>query len=339
VSVPRDPPSKRVTLEEVGRVAGVSRATVSRVVNGVASVDEAIREVVEQAIAATGYQPNLAARSLVTRRADAIALVLPGESRILGDPFFGQVVTGVTSVLDPLGIHLVLMTTKTGTRDQVITDLRRGRLDGVILLHTDGDDPLPEQLVGSHLPVVLSSRPPRPLPITYVDVNQSAGAALAAEHLAGLGRRKLATISGPLDTSAGHDRLAGFHERAAELGHPEKICVEGDFTRESGMAAAERLLDEHPDVDGLFIASDLMAHGAFPVLRRHGRRVPDDIAVVGFDDSSAALSCDPPLTTVRQPVEDMGAEMARQLLRQIAEPDTPVTTVVFEPTLVVRRSA
>jgi DNA-binding LacI/PurR family transcriptional regulator len=339
VPAPRDPSPKRVTLEEVGRVAGVSRATVSRVVNGVASVDAAIRQVVERAIIDTGYQPNLAARSLVTRRADAIALVLPAESRILGDPFFGRVVTGVTRVTDPLGVHLVLMTTKNGTGDQVITDLRRGRLDGVILIHTDHDDPLPGSLAGARLPVVLSARPARVMPITYVDVDQRAGAALAAERLVALGREKLATISGPQDTTPGQDRLAGFHAAIAALGHPEKIHFEGDFTRESGAVAAERLLAAHPDVDGLFIASDLMALGALPVLRAHGRRVPDDIAVVGFDDSSAAQACEPPLTTVRQPVEDMAAEMARQLLRQIGRRGTPVTTVVFEPTLVVRHSA
>jgi DNA-binding LacI/PurR family transcriptional regulator len=339
VSVPRDSLPKRVTLEEVGRVAGVSRATVSRVVNGVASVDATIRQVVEQAIITTGYQPNLAARTLVTRRADAIALVLPAESRILGDPFFGRVVSGVTRVVDPLGLHLVLMTTKSGTGDQVISDLRRGRLDGVILIHTDRDDPLPGLLIDAHLPVVLSARPVRAMTITYVDVDQSAGASLAARHLAALGKQKLATISGPLDTTAGQDRLSGFHAATAALGHPEKIYVEGDFTRESGAAAAERLLNGHPDIDGLFIASDLMAQGALPVLRAHGRRVPEDVAVVGFDDSSAAQSCEPPLTTIRQPVEDMAAEMARQLVRQIEHPGTPVTTVVFEPTLVVRQSA
>lgn len=101
----------------------------------------------------------------------------------------------------------------------------------------------------------------------------------------------------------------------------------------------ERLLAEVPDMDGIFIASDLMAHGALPVLRRHGRTVPDDVAIVGFDDSSAALACDPQLTTVRQPVEDMAAEMARQLLMRVERADTPTVSVIFDPTLVVRQSA
>ena len=332
-AVPRRPVSKRVTLEEVARAAGVSRATVSRVVNGVASVDENIRATVEEAISTTGYLPNLAARSLVTRRADAVALVLPDEDRILGDPFFGRVVRGVMTVTAPAGLHLVLTTTGAGTREQVVSDLKRGRLDGVILVHTAPADPLPGMLVAGHFPVVLSARPTTPLSITYVDVNQQAGAALAAEHLTRIGRRRLATIAGPLDTPAGQDRLAGFQAAVGEV-----PWVEGGFTQPSGRAAMTRLLAEHPDVDGVFVASDLMARGALPVLRAAGRRVPEDVAIVGFDDSSAALDCDPPLTTVRQPTEEMAAEMARLLVRQIEHPETPVSSVVFEPSLVVRRS-
>ncbi len=332
--VPRRPGTKRVTLEEVARAAGVSRATVSRVVNGVASVDENIRQAVEEAISTTGYLPNLAARSLVTRRADAVALVLPDEDRILGDPFFGRVVRGVMTVTGPAGLHLVLTTTGAGTSDQVVSDLKRGRLDGVILVHTSASDPLPGRLIGAHHPVVLSARPPTPLAITYVDVNQTAGAALAAGHLRRAGRTRLATIAGPQDTPAGQDRLSGF---LAEVG--DVPWVEGDFTMSGGADAMARLLAAHPDVDGVFVASDLMAQGAIPVLRREGRRVPDDVAIVGFDDSSAALDCDPPLTTVRQPTEEMAAEMARLLVKQIEHPDTPVSSVVFSPSLVVRRSA
>ncbi|MGB3444386.1 MAG: LacI family DNA-binding transcriptional regulator [Actinophytocola sp.] len=333
--MPRRPMIRRVTLEEVARTAGVSRATVSRVVNGVTSVDENIRAAVEEAISTTGYLPNLAARSLVTRRADAVALVLPDEDRILGDPFFGRVVRGVMTVTAPAGLHLVLTTTGIGTGDQVVSDLKRGRLDGVILVHTSPDDALPGRLLDSHYPVVLSARPPSPLPITYVDVHQTAGASLAAHHLHRAGRTRLATIAGPQDTPAGQDRLRGFLD-AVGTGVP---WVEAGFTLRSGEEAMARLLATHPEVDGVFIASDLMARGALPVLRRAGLRVPEDVAIVGFDDSSAALDCDPPLTTVRQPTEEMAAEMARLLLRQIDHPDTPVAAVIFQPTLVVRHSA
>jgi DNA-binding LacI/PurR family transcriptional regulator len=313
------------------------------VVNGVASVDEGMRQIVERAISTTGYLPNRAARSLVTRRAGSIALVLPEESRMLGDPFFVRVVSGVMSVVRPSGVHLVLMMagsgTEGGTAQHVVGDLRQGRLDGVILIHTHHDDPLPNLLVEEHLPVVLSGRPEHPMSISYVTVDQIAGGALVADHLIHRGCRRIATITGPLDTPAGQDRLSGFREAMAAHGRTDVTAVEGAFTWESGADGMEQLLAELPDVDGVFIASDLMAHGALSVLRRHGRSVPDDVAVVGFDDSSAALACDPPLTTVRQPVEDMAAEMARLLLRQIERLDAPTASVVFEPTLVIRQSA
>ncbi|GAA2785785.1 LacI family DNA-binding transcriptional regulator [Crossiella cryophila] len=339
MSVSRRPTAERVTLEVVARVAGVSRATVSRVVNGKASVDEGLRQAVERAISETGYLPNLAARSLVTRRADAIALVLPEESRILGDPFFGRVVSGVTSVLNPLGLHLVLLMTGRDSREQVVTDLRQGRLDGVILIHTYAQDPLPGQLLKSRLPVVLAGKSPNPTRITYVDVDQVAGGALAAQHLHALVRHDFATITGPLEAPAGQGRLTGFRDTLIGLGHPPPLIAEGDFSRAGGAAAMERLLADTPGLDAVFVASDLMAQGALPVLRKHGRRVPEDVAVIGFDDSSAALACEPPLTTVRQPVEDMAAEMARQVLTRVEDPDVPPAAVIFEPTLVHRDSA
>src|SRR6187549_665733 len=166
--------SKPVTLDEVARVAGVSRATVSRVVNGVATVDAGMRRIVEQAISSTGYRPNQAARSLVTRRAGSIALVLPEQSKMMGDPFFVQVVSGVTGVVRSSGVHLVLMMAGADTSDHVLADLRQGRLDGVILIYTHHDDPLPDLLLEAQLPVVMSGRPDRPLSISYVDVDQIA---------------------------------------------------------------------------------------------------------------------------------------------------------------------
>ncbi|PSL52984.1 LacI family transcriptional regulator [Saccharothrix carnea] len=324
-----------VTLEEVARIAGVSRATVSRVVNGVATVDRELRQVVEKAISTTGYTPNRAARSLVTRRAGAIGLVLPEEGRTVHDPYFGRVVSGVLPVIRPLGVQLVLTT---GDHREVVDDIRQRRLDGVILIHTHGADPLPRQLIEANLPVVLAARPVRPMSITYVDVDQAAGAALAADHLISSGCRHLATITGPLETPAGQDRLRGFLEATARHGLPEPVVVEGDFSREGGAKAAQELLADAA-VDGLFVASDLMATGALPVLRQGGRRVPEALKVVGFDDSSPAVECDPPLTTVRQPVEDMAAEMARLLVERVERPDRPVSSVVFAPTLVIRQSS
>ncbi len=186
---------------------------------------------------------------------------------------------------------------------------------------------------------MLSARPGQPTPITYVDVDQAAGARLAVEHLVARGRRRIATIAGPLDMPASQDRLAGFRAAIAEHGLPEPAVAEGDFTQQGGAAAMKQLLAEAPDLDAVFVASDLMALGALPMLSRTGRRVPEDVAVVGFDDSSAALACDPPLTTVHQPVEEMAAEMATLLLRQIEHPGQAVASAIFHPTLVVRESS
>jgi DNA-binding LacI/PurR family transcriptional regulator len=345
VPAPRPP-----TLEHVARVAGVSRATVSRVVNGVRNVDPDIREVVEQAIAATGYVPNRAARSLVTRRTGSVALVVSEPERhaggdsfpgqVFSDPFFGRVVSGILGVLGPRSVHPVLMLVDTPeTRAGLVTHLRQDHVDGVLLISIDPDDTLPRLLTEAAVPTVLFTRPTRPAQVSYVDVAHTEGARLAADHLVARGCRRIATISGPLDTPAGQDRLTGFRDAMAKHGRPHAVSVEGNFTQHGGEVAMADLLVRVPDVDGVFVANDLMAQGALAVLRDSGRRVPEDVAVIGFDDSSAALSCRPPLTTVRQPVEDMAAEMARLVLAHVEEPGQRVTSVIFEPTLVVRESA
>ncbi|WP_031090652.1 LacI family DNA-binding transcriptional regulator [Streptomyces sp. NRRL WC-3549] len=340
------------TLEDVARAAGVSRATVSRVINGVRNVDPAIQETVRQAVSVTGYTPNQAARSLVTRRTDAVALVVSGAgaepaagkgaapcgggapegageetgrggegsftARVFADPFFGRVVTGVVDHLRPRGIHPVLMCAETSwARDEVVSYLRQGSADGALIVSTHAEDPLPGLVAEAGLPAVLYARPARPTRISYVDLAHRDGARLAAEHLLARGCRRIATISGPLDVAAGQDRLAGFQETMARHGHPYIPVAEGGFTQESGEAAMEQLLAGHPGLDGVFAGNDLMATGACHVLRDHGKKVPEDVAVVGFDDSGAAAACRPPLT----------------------EPERPATSVIFEPTLVVRASA
>ncbi|GII42270.1 LacI family DNA-binding transcriptional regulator [Planotetraspora phitsanulokensis] len=345
------PPAQATpTLEDVARVAGVSRATVSRVINGIRNVAPDIQETVQRAIAATGYVPNRAARSLVTRRTGSVALVVSGaggdegaepfESQVFADPFFGRVAGGAVAFLRPRGIHPVLMFAETAhARDQVIGYLRQGSADGALLVSTHGEDPLPRLIVEAGLPAVLWARPARPTPISYVDLSHRAGAELAADRLVARGCRRVATISGPFDVRASQDRLSGFQDAMARYGHPYIPGVEGNFTHDSGEAGMHRLLAEHPDIDGVFAANDLMAQGALLALREHGRAVPDDVAVIGFDDSSAATACRPQLTTVRQPMEDMAGEMARLLLAHIEDPDFQVTSVIFPPVLVVRQSA
>ncbi|MBB4697699.1 LacI family DNA-binding transcriptional regulator [Paractinoplanes abujensis] len=333
------------TMDQVAEAAGVSRATVSRVINGAPSVDAKIREMVQRAIAETGYVPNVAARSLVTRRSNSVALVISEPdrpdnnsflNRIFTDPYFGRITAGATGALRPHDVHLVVIPTDSTDHHQVIRYLRQGHVDGVLLISSHEQDTLPRQVHELGIPAVVSARPTSPIAVSYVDVDQRLGARLAAERLLDRGCRRLATISGPLDIPSGLDRLEGFQ---AHLAGREVPAVEGDFTRAGGETAARRLLAEHPEIDGLFVANDLMAEGALRAVQDLGRRVPDDIAVVGFDDSSAALDCRPLLTTVRQPVEEMAAEMAEVLLAHIAAPGRLPRSVTFQPTLVVRESA
>ena len=339
------------TLEDVARVAGVSRATVSRVINGVRNVDPAIQEAVRQAIARTGYVPNSAARSLVTRRTGALALVISGSDapetpdhhvggEIFADPFFGRVVSGVFTGLRPLDLHPVLMLADSAeARDKALTYLRQGNADGAMVVSTHSRDPLPAQLLAAGIPTVLFGRPPTPLSLSCVDLDNREGGRIAADHLTARGRRRVAAISGPLGVRAARDRLSGFREAMADHGIHQLPHVEGDFTREDGERAMASLLRRYPDLDGVFAANDLMAQGALAVLADHRRRVPEDIAVIGFDDSSAATAGRPHLTTVRQPVEEMAAEMTRVLLDHLARPGRAATTVLFEPTLIERQSA
>jgi DNA-binding LacI/PurR family transcriptional regulator len=331
------------TLEEVAAVAGVSKSTVSRVINGSPAVSPAARDVVHAAIARTGYRPNRAARNLVTRRNGSIGLIVSEpEGRVFSDPFFASMVHGVTDIVAERDIQLVLVLAKDErAQEQVLDYLRDGHLDGALLISSHARDPLPRVLIEEGLPAALSARPATPMAISYVDVDSVAGARLAVAHLVDRGRRRIATIAGPQDMPAGQDRLAGYRLAMAGARLPvrEEFVSIGRFTRSSGAEAMEALLaaaDDPPD--GVFVASDLMALGALAVLAERGLRVPQDVAVVGFDDSVVALEARPPLTTVHQPVEEMARALTLTLLARIATPDGPVTSQIFPPRLVIRDS-
>lgn len=333
----------RPTITEIAQLAGVSKSTVSRVVTGSPGVSPPARERVEAVIAQYGYTPNRAARNLVTRSTGSIGLVVSeGDGRVFSDPFFASIVRGATQVVRPLGIHLVLLLADDGAERREILDyLRRRHVDGVLLVSTHTEDPLPQSLIAAGLPAVLSGRPLQPTPISYVDVDSVAGAELAVAHLVERGRTRIATVAGPSDMAAGQDRLTGWAKglRAHGLPAGDDLVAYGDFDRGSGGRAVEALLERGTAFDGLFVASDLMALDVLPALATRGLRVPEDVSVVGFDDSVAAAQVRPALTTVRQPVEAMGAALTRMLLDRIADPDTAVTSQVYAPTLVVRASS
>ncbi|MFF1559348.1 LacI family DNA-binding transcriptional regulator [Streptomyces sp. NPDC058279] len=332
----------RPTLEEVAVRAGVGRGTVSRVINGSSKVSEHTRAVVEAAVAELGYVPNRAARALAANRTDAIALVIPEpEARFFAEPYFSDVVRGVGATLAETDVQLVL-TLAGGERQRrrLAQYLSGHRVDGVLLVSVHAGDPLPELLTELGIPAVISGRRSADETLPCVDSDNLAGAAGAVRHLLGRGRRSIATITGPPDVYGAQCRLDGYRQALAAAGHPadEALIATGDFTEEGGRRAMRELLERRPALDAVFAASDVMAAGARLELRAAGRRIPRDVALVGFDDSVVARHMDPPLTSVRQPIEEMGRTMARLLLERIA--GGPGDTAVVLPTeLVVRESS
>lgn len=330
---------ERPTLEKVALRAGVSRATVSRVVNGAPTVHPRIRDTVLRAVQELGYVPNPAARSLVTQRTDSYALVVPERaSRVFSeDQFFPGVIRGVHQELEEADKQLVLMLASSATsHDRIERYAIGGHIDGVMFASLHGADPMPAALARLGIPVVANGRPLGRQSVPYVDVDHAGGVAVAVRHLLGSGRTRIATIAGPQDMIAGIERLAGY--RSVLRGSRRRsIVAVGDFTRESGAAAMQQLLEDDPRLDAVFVASDLMAEGALRTLRQAGRRVPDDVAVIGFDDVELARYTEPPLTTVRQPISDIGRVLAAQLLRLSAGED--VSPAVILPTELILRDS
>jgi DNA-binding LacI/PurR family transcriptional regulator len=330
----------RPTLENVAERAGVSRATASRVVNGSVKVAPHIRDKVLGAIEALGYVPNQAARSLVTQRTDSIALVASETaSRVFSDdPFFAGVIRGVSLELEEADRQLVLMMVGPSgpSHDRVERYATGGHVDGVVIFSMHGADPLPERLHRAGVPVVCNGWLLTPSSVPCVDVENEGGARAAVRHLLDTGRRRIATIAGPQDMSAGIDRLKGYRAEMSDSSRRSLIAV-GDFTRGSGEQAMTQLLADDPDLDAVFVANDPMAEGALRALRRAGRRVPDDVAVVGFDDMDFAQYTEPPLTTVRQPISDIGRTVARQVLRLVGGDN--IEPVVVLPTELIKRES
>ncbi|MFD8613009.1 LacI family DNA-binding transcriptional regulator [Streptomyces sp. NPDC059631] len=340
---PRPADVRRPTLNAVAARAGVGRGTVSRVINGSPQVSERSRAAVEQAIAELGYVPNRAARSLVTRRTDSVALVVPeAETRLFSEPYFSGIIRGVSTGLADAGMQLLLVLARDEKEYARLADyLSAQRVDGVLMMAVHGDDTLPDRLEELAVPTVLAGRRSHREPLGHVRADNSGGARTAVRHLLAQGRQVIGTITGPLDMDAAQARLDGYRTALADAGLPadEELIAGGDFTEEGGRAAMRQLLRRRPALDALFAASDVMASGAVLELRAAGLRVPHDVAVVGFDDSIVARHIDPPLTSVRQPLEEMGRTMADLLLSEIAQRGTGHRAVVLPTELVVRESA
>ncbi|MFC9460233.1 MULTISPECIES: LacI family DNA-binding transcriptional regulator [unclassified Streptomyces] len=314
---------RRPTLEEVAARAGVGRGTVSRVINGSPRVSDATRAAVEAAVAELGYVPNTAARALAANRTDAIALVVPEpETRFFAEPYFSDMLRGVGAELAETEMQLLLIFAGNDRERQRLAQyLAAHRVDGVLLVSVHADDPLPDLLSQLEIPAVISGRRSAAETLPSVDSDNFAGAYSAVGHLLSRGRTRIATITGRLDVYGAQRRVDGYRAAVEAAGREvdERLIVPGDFTEEGGRRAMAGLLERCPEVDAVFAGSDVMAAGARQVLREAGRRIPDDVALVGYDDSAIARHMDPPLTSVRQPIEEMGRAMIDLLLAEIAD--------------------
>ncbi|KJK33283.1 LacI family transcriptional regulator [Lentzea aerocolonigenes] len=326
-------------IEEVARVAGVSKSTVSRVINDEQYVSAKAREAVHAAIAELGYAPNQAARALAGNRANAIALVVSEPSgRVLSDPFFAGVLRGVHAELTGRHVQLLLMMSQPSDTSDLVAYLSSGHVDGALLVSLHGEDPLVPMLAEIGLPVVSGGRPLGTTTVPFVDSDNFTGGLEAARHLLSLGRKKFGTVAGPKDMAVGADRLSGFRRGLSEAKMTGTV-VHADFTPESGAQAMEQLLRKAPDLDAVFVAADIMALGALQVLHAHGKRIPDDVAVIGFDDSVFASTASPPLTTIRQDVEELGRTMTWRLLAELNGEDGLPPSLLLPTTLIKRVSA
>ncbi len=329
------------TLEQVAEKAGVSRSTASRAINGGLRVSPDALAAVEAAVAELGYTPNRAARSLVTRRTDSIALVVPEpDERVLSDPFFAGTLNGLSTSLADSDVQVVLVIARPGESDRTIRYLRNGHVDGAIVVSHHRSDDLDRALIESRVPNVFVGRPLSASDqVHYVDTDNVAGGRIATQRLIDRGCKRIATIAGPEDMSAGIDRLTGWRDAVLAAGLADDAVLHGDFTLASGAAVARELVERYPDVDGVFIASDLMAAGALGVFGELGKDVPGDIAVVGYDNIGVAASTVPPLTTVVQPVVAMARAAGARLIAQLQGHTMPAEPLIFAPELVVRASA
>jgi len=306
------------TLAHVAQVAGVSLATASRVLNNSAGVSLRAREQVRDAVTHLGYVRRRAARATTSRRTRAVAAVIcANNTRLFSDPFYSRVISGATEEFAAHDVPLMVVPITDERLALVEPTLHCGHYAGVVLVGAHDRHPLTVSLPAAGVPVTLVGRPMHPSRASYVDVDNKGGARLAIEHLVRQGRKNIATIAGPPNMSAGADRLAGYKESMARAGLPEMPIAYGDFSQASAVHAMWRLLDQRPGLDAVFVASDIMATGALHALRRAGRRVPDDVAIIGFDDLPLAQHTQPPLTTVRQPIEEIGTIAARRMLAEL----------------------
>jgi DNA-binding LacI/PurR family transcriptional regulator len=327
-------PRRRPTIGDVAELAGLSSGTVSRALNGKRWVSDEARRAVEDAVRATGYRPNAQARGLKLRRSGVVAVVL-GEKidRLFGDPNFAVLLRGISQSLSARGTSMVLLLAgEEHDRERAFELTTSGQVDGAIFVSWYDEAATIEALDRIGVPVVFCGDPAAAPPGTSIVCSDDLAASMRmVEHLLASGRKRIAMIA-----HSTPERLEGYR-RALGDAADMSIVQFGDYSRQSGYDAMKHLLAQDPTIDAVFAANDLMAAGAMDALKEVGLRIPDDIAVAGFDDSAIATQTEPPLTTMRQAFDRISAELTRVLLEQID--GGPGAQVRIATELVIRGSA
>ena len=338
------------TLDEIAKRAGVSRATVSRVINNHPYVSHTMRTRVQLVIDEHGYTPNAAARAMVTKRTKILGLLIPSIS--VGDyggvmNFFSVIIQSASDACQRRGHYLLLATLTDEQRNNFVRDvLRAGYIDGLIA-STLNDDPLVPHLLAADVPLVLIGRNPLFPSANFVDVDNFHSAANAVAHLIERGKRRIVHVALPPGGAASRARLDGYKHALQQQGLPldKRYVVTTHDDTNHYLHQIEQLFDQSEPPDGVFAASDSYAIGVMQLLQRRGLRIPQDVAVVGFDDQITAATSSPPLTTVQQPVAELGEQAVQTLLRLLNDPSDgrdgeahPAQQTVLPTQLVIRAS-
>ena len=338
------PPStrpKRATVHEVATEAGVSRGTVSRVLNGERYVSAQARSAIEAAIAKTGYVPNLAARNLVMQRSQAIAfLVHEPHSMFVEDPNIGDILLGANRALSTAGyLMTTLVIDSADDTERIGRYLSGGVVDGIIVVSARQHDPLTAIIRRLGLPAAFVGHPPDIDDIPFVGIDNRKAAESITRRLLETGRRRVGMVAAALDRDSGADRLAGFTAAIGDAFDPALVSSVDLYSYSEGVRGMRELLQREPAIDGVFAASDSLAAGAMDVLREAGYRVPVDVGVVGFDNSVWAQRCEPALSTVDQPAAGLGERAAQSVLAQLAGEAPQLGGIYLDTPIVWRDSA
>lgn len=339
--VEHTPRRRRATVIDVATEAGVSRGTVSRVLNGQRYVSDEARAAIDAAIAKVGFVPNRAARSLVMQNSQAIGLIVhEPHSLFFEDPNIGSILLGANAALSEADYQLsFLIADRPRDIERLARYLSGGLIDGVIIVSARVGDPITRAVADLDLPAAFVGHPRDIGNAPYVAIDNRGAAREISTRLLQTGRQRIGMIASALDRDSGADRLAGFVDALGTRFDPQLVQSIPLYSYSDGQAGMRALLARCPDIDGVFAASDAVAAGAMEVLQSAGKVIPRDVGIVGFDDSSWALRCDPPLSTVHQPATELGRAAAEAVLARLRGEEPTGRGRLLECPVVWRESA